>query len=194
MQISHFAVAELESRELRGPTQRPPGTYSFVVCIPPNSSGIEGCAVSVNAEMGLLGTPEGRAQILANPRWPWIAVQLTSRRETSHEVTRKKWNLLSIGILMNIKFGILSLDPEFLEPPSFGLSGTVYIPPQQMARWYAALKSIDFWYPLLLPNPSKCILFKCLLALQMDGEREHLPDGDAADNNSESIIPLALHY
>jgi hypothetical protein len=172
MKISYFVVEELESNELRAPTEIPPGTYSFVICIPTPSdlSGTGCCSVSVNLEMGQLGTPEGRAQFPGNPQWPWIAVQLTSRQETSRAVIKVKTSLLCDGVRENIRLGLLSLDPEFLGPPSFGLSEIVYINPQQMDRWYAALKSIDFWYPMLVPNPSECLFSKYFLSLQIDGE------------------------
>jgi hypothetical protein len=196
MQISYFVVEDLGNPELRPPGERPPGTYSFVVCIPPTPSdllGIVCCPVVMNIEMGVLGTPEGRAQILGEPQWPWMAVQLTSRQETSCAVINAKWSLLWNGIRLNIRLGSLSLDPEFVEPPSFGLSEIVYIHPQQMARWYAALQSIVFWYPMLRPNPSECHFSKCLLFLQMEGERRSSPGNDAPDNDSKPTTPLSPH-
>jgi hypothetical protein len=193
MQISHFAVEELKSNELRAPAERPPGTYSFVVCVPPtppDSSGTGCCSVFVNIGMGSLGTPEGRAQISGNPQWPWMAIQLTSKQETSSAVIIEKWNLLWAGVRSNIRLGLLSLDPEFQEPPAFGLSEAVCIDPHQMDRWYAALKSIDFWYPMLVPNPSECLFSKYVLSLQMAQNVKPSPDGDSPYNDSKSTIPL----
>jgi hypothetical protein len=137
MQISYFGVEELAGQELRSPMERPTGTYSFVICIPPtppDSSGTGGCPVSMHTKMGLLATPEGLAKFRGNPQWPWIVVQLTSRVETRDAVTREKLFLLCMDILMNIRRGALSLEPEFVEPPAFGLSEIVFIHPHQMAR------------------------------------------------------------